>query len=211
MILVNHMRSDNQFHFRMIIEIFEKQIFIRSPRTAGNKSESIVSFELLHQRKVFRLLTYLQYPVETGISHHCYTENANLRQITFGSLVLYKQMVEIFQDIAIGTAIPFKKHLVAAENRRHTIYRNPALVKLIQIILPKLIFDKERHTRISDIKELPHIPGFIKRQVADNIRSPIMLAHLIARRRKESQQYLISRIFCPNHFYQRTPLLKFSQ
>lgn len=79
-------------------------------------------------------------------------------------------MIEIFQDIAISATVPFKEYLFATENRRHTIYRNTALVKLIQIILPKLIFDKERHARICNIQELLHIPRLIKRQIADNIR-----------------------------------------
>ena len=120
-------------------------------------------------------------------------------------------MIEIFQYIAISSTVPFKEYLFATEDRRYTIYRNTAFVKLIQIILPKLIFNKERHARICNIQELFHIPRFIKRQIADNIRPPVMLTHLVTGRREKCQQYLIVRILRTNHFYQRAPLFKLSQ
>ena len=195
------MRSNNQLHFRMAVEILQKQILIRSPRTARHKCKGIVSFKHFHQRKVFGLFANLQHTVETSISHHCHTTDTNLRQIAFGGLILHKQMIEIFQHIAISSSIPFKEYLSTTENGRYAIYWNTTFMKFIQIILPEFVLDEERHARVCNIQELLHIPRFIKRQIAYNVRSPVMLAHFVTGRREKSKQYLIIGIFFPNHFY----------
>ena len=93
-------------------------------------------------------------------------------------------MIEILQHIAISPTIPFKEYLIATENGRNTIHRDTTLMKLIQVILPKFVLDKECHARGCNIQELLHIPRFIKRQIADNVRSPVMLAHFVTGRRE---------------------------
>ena len=89
MILIYHMWSNDQFHFWMIIEIFNKQILIRLPGTTSYEGHGVILKEF-HQRQIFRLLTYLQHPVETRIADHCHTVDANLTQITFGTFILYE-------------------------------------------------------------------------------------------------------------------------
>lgn len=83
-----------------------------------------------------------------------------------------------------------KEDLIAAENRRHTIHRDTAFMQFVQIIFPKLVLDKECHTRVCDIQELLHISRFVKRQIADNIRSPVVLAHFITGRREKVSNIL---------------------
>ena len=64
-------------------------------------------------------------------------------------------------------------------------------MQLIQIVLPKLIFDEERHAGVHQIKELLHIARLVERQVTHNIRPPVVFAYFVARRRKECQQNTI--------------------
>ena len=84
-------------------------------------------------------------------------------------------------------------------------------MQLIQIVLPKLIFDEERHAGVHQIKELFHIARLVERQVTHNIRPPVVFAYFVARRRKECQQNTIIRIFGTNLLNQRTPLFKLAQ
>src|SRR5699024_8434769 len=167
--------------------------------------------EKLHQRQMFGLLTNLQHTVKTGIPHHRDTADTYLRQIAFGAFILHKQMVEVAQHMSVRTAIPLEEYLSAAENGRNAVHRNTALVQFVQIVLPELVLDEECHAGIHDIQELLHIAGLVERQVTDNVCPPIILADLIARRREESQQNTVIRIFGTNFLNQRPSLLELPQ
>ena len=78
----------------MIIEIFDKQIFIRLPGTTGNKSHRIILKEL-YQRQFFGFFTYLQNPVEACITNYRHAIDADLTQIAFRTFILHKQMIKI--------------------------------------------------------------------------------------------------------------------
>ena len=210
MIFIDNVRSNYQFHLRMLIEIFNKQVLIGLPGTSGDKSHRII-LEQLNQRQVLSLLPDLKHAVEPGVAHYRHPVDANLGQVTFGTFILHKQMVKVTQHVSVRTAIPFKEYLSATEDGRHTVNRNTALMQLIQIVLPKLIFDEERHAGVHQIKELLHIARLVERQVTHNIRPPVVFAYFVARRRKECQQNTIIRIFGTNLLNQRTPLFKLAQ
>ena len=84
-------------------------------------------------------------------------------------------------------------------------------MQLVQVVLPELILDEECHAGIHDVQELLHIALLVERQVADHVSPPVILTNLIARRRKERQQYTVVRILGTDLLYQRTSLLKFAQ
>ena len=130
--------------------------------------------------------------------------------------MLYDLAIVIY-DFIVHLAAPFsrkprkmmKGHWVVYELLRQQVEKGEQYIWFHAASLGE--FDKERHARICNIQELLHIPRLIKRQIADNIRPPVMLAHFITGRRKKCQQYLIVRIFLTNHFYQRTSLFKLPQ
>ena len=209
-VLVDDMRGDNQLHFRMLVEVLDKQVLVRLPGTSRHKGHGVV-LEQFHQRQFLRFLTDLQHTVETGITHHRHAVDAYLRQITLGALILHKQMVEIAQHMPISAAIPLEEHLPTAENGRDAIGRDAALVQLVQIVLPEFIFYEKRHAGIHNIQKLLHIARFVERQVADDISSPVVLTHLVAGRREESKQNAVIGVSGTDFLHQRTSLLKLPQ
>ena len=54
-------------------------------------------------------------------------------------------MCEAVEHTAILATIPLEEHLVLAEYARHTIYRHIAVLKYVQVVIPELVFYKERH------------------------------------------------------------------
>ncbi len=181
MVLVDDVRSYNQLHLRMLVEVFDKQILVRLPGASCHESHRVV-LEKLHQRQMFSFLTNLQHTVKTGIAHHRDTTDAYFRQIAFGAFILHKQVVEVTQHMSVGTAIPLEEYLSAAENGGNAVHRNTALVQFVQIVLPELVLDEECHTGIHDIQKLLHIAGLVERQITDDVCPPVILADLIARR-----------------------------
>ena len=210
MVFINYVRSNNQLHFRMPVKIFDKQILIGLPGASGNKSHCII-FKQLNQWQILGFIPNLKYTVETGITHYSHLIDADFRQITLGTFILHKYMVEVTQHVSVRSAVPFKENLPTTEDGRHAINRCATLVQLIQIVFPKLILDEECHAGIHQIEELLHIAWLVERQVANNIRPPVILTHFVTRRRKECQQNTIIGIFGTYLLYQRTPLLKLAQ
>ena len=90
-------------------------------------------------------------------------------------------MGETVQHPAILATIPFEEHLVWTEDARHRIDRHPTMFQDMQIIIPELILDEESHHRTDGTKEATGVGNRIQRQIADDIRSFVVLAHLIAR------------------------------
>ena len=68
MLFIYNVRSQNELQIRMVVEIRDYQVFIRSPTAAGDEGHILTS-ELLNQGQVFRLLANIQNTVETGVAH----------------------------------------------------------------------------------------------------------------------------------------------
>lgn len=68
MLFVYDVRSQNELQVRMVVEIRDYQVFIRSPTAAGDEGHILTS-ELLNQGQVFCLLANIQDTVETGVAH----------------------------------------------------------------------------------------------------------------------------------------------
>ena len=64
---------------------------------------------------------------------------------------------------------------------------------------------------MSKFYEPLHIPRSVKRQIAYDVGTFIILPYLVARRREKGLQYLILRMCTANLFYQGTTLFKFAQ
>ena len=89
-------------------------------------------------------------------------------------------MSKAVQHATILPAVPLKEHLVRTENARYTINRHIPVFQDMQIIIPELILDEERHHRTDGPKETTGVRNGIQRQIGDDIGTLIILTYLIA-------------------------------
>ena len=204
------MRSNNQFHVLVSIEIRDENIFIRCPGTSGHQSQ-VFSPEQFYHRQFFCLPADFQNPVETGIPHHGRVGYSYFFQKFHRFLILHKKMSKAFQDRPIFSSVPTEEQLLRTEDGRNTIYWYIPTVQFRQVVFPELVFYKESHTRTGQFHKPTGIGRRIQRQVTYHIGPLIILPHLVSRRREESLQNLIVRITFPDFFNQRPALFEFSQ
>ena len=108
-------------------------------------------------------------------------------------------------------AVPAEEHLVRTEDTRDTINGNVAVFQDVQVVVPELILDEERHHRMYGTQEATGIGDSVERQVADDVSTLVVLTNLVARRREERQQYLVLRMLTAQLLHQRTALFELTQ
>ena len=136
--------------------------------------------KLLHNRQLLGCLLDLQDTVEAGVAHHRHIGDADLRQQLLRYLVLHEEMGEAVEHTAILTAIPLEEHLIGTEDARHTIHGHPTVLEDMQVVVPELVLDEERHHRTDGTKETTGVGDGVERQVTDDIGPLVVLTHLIA-------------------------------
>ena len=67
------------------------------------------------------------------------------------------------------------------EDARYTIHRNMSVFQDMQIVIPELVLNEESHHRTDGTQETTGIGDRIQRQVADNVRTFVVLTYLITR------------------------------
>ena len=50
----------------------------------------------------------------------------------------------------------------------------------MEVVVPELVLDKERHLRTDETKEAPGIADSVEGKITDDIRTLIVLTHLVA-------------------------------
>ena len=78
-------------------------------------------------------------------------------------------------------------------------------------VVPELILYEERHLGLHQTEEACHIARGVHWQIAHNVGTLIVLAHLVARRTEEGEQYLVLGMLAAEAFHERASLLKLSQ
>ena len=188
MVLADDMGRNNEFPILMLIEILDKNLFIRRPTASGHKYLGRLFtflrpfYEVLHYRELLGGIPDLDNPVETRVTHHRYARNTDLRQQFLADLILHEEMREAVQHTSVLTTIPLEKDLIRTENARHTIDRHIPMFQDMEIIIPELILDKEGHHRTHQPEESDGIDGGVQRQITDNIRPFVVFPDLITRR-----------------------------
>ena len=105
----------------------------------------------------------------------------DLLQQRFADLVLHKEMRETVQYTTILPTVPLEEHLFRTEDARYTIHRNMSVFQDMQIVIPELVLNEESHHRTDGTQETTGIGDRIQRQVADNVRTFVVLTYLITR------------------------------
>ena len=89
-------------------------------------------------------------------------------------------MCEAFQYATVLMTVPTEEYLIIAENAANTIHRYTTVLEDMQVVVPELVLNKERHLRTNGAQEATRIRDSVQREVADNISSLVVLTHLIA-------------------------------
>ena len=165
----------------------------------------------LHDGQLLGSLLDLQHAVEAGVAHHLHVGDADVGEQMLTLLVLDKEAGEAFQHVGIVAAIPAEEDLVGAEDARHTVGRYAAVAEYVEIVIPELILDEERHHRSHRAQKAPCVADRVKREIANDVGSLIVFAHLIARRREEGEQDLVLGMLLADALHQRASLLELSK
>ena len=120
-------------------------------------------------------------------------------------------MGKAVEHTTILTSVPTEEDLVRTENAGHAIDGYAAVFQDMQVVIPELVLDEERHHGADITQEATGIGDGVQRQVADDVGAGIILAYLIARRREECQQDFVLRMILSQLFDQRTALFELSQ
>jgi hypothetical protein len=113
-------------------------------------------------------LLYLENTVETGISYHIYSRDADTFEQSLTLFVLYEETGKALQHSSIVSAVPFEEHLILAEDTAHAISRNVAMLQDMKEIRPELILDEESHHRTYQSKETDGVQPSIHRHIFDH-------------------------------------------
>ena len=210
-LLANDVWCDDELPLRMLVEIADENIFVRRPATACDKDFGRVTNEGLYDRQLLRLLLYLKHTVEARIASNSNAADANLSQQLAALLVLHEEVGEAVEHTAVLASVPAEEDLIRTEDTRHTVDRHVAVLEDVEVVIPELVLDEERHHRTYRTEEADGIDGRVKGQIADDVGTLIVLAHLIARRREERQQNLVVRMLATQLFHEWTALLELTQ
>ena len=81
----------------------------------------------------------------------------------------------------------------------------------MEVVVPKLILHEKGHDRAYRAKEAARVADGVDREVGDDVRPLVVLAHLVARRREEGEQDLVVGKLAAYGLHQRTALLKLAE
>ena len=137
----------------MSIKVLNEDFLIGRPRRTSHKHLWSILHKRLYHRQLLGSILNLQHTIETGIAHYGCVCNTYLGKQFLADFVLHKEVCEAVEHTAILTTIPLEEHLVLAEYARHTINRNVTMLQYVQIVVPELVFDKERHNRADCAQE----------------------------------------------------------
>ena len=179
MILADNVWGDDQFPVAMLIEVLDEYVFIGLPAATGN--EYFLSLgELFNDRQLFSLLLDLEHTVETGVASDGHVVETYLIEELLALLVLYVEMGEAFQYLAVLTTVPAEEYLSVAENAGYAIYGYVTMLQDMQVVVPEFVLDEESHFRTYGTQEAACVGDGVEWQVADNVGSLVILAHLVA-------------------------------
>ena len=136
--------------------------------------------ELLHDGQLLRGLLDLEHTVETRITHHGDILDTDLQKQLFREFVLYEEMREAVQNATILSTIPLEEHLILTEDARHAIHRHIPVLQDMQVVIPELVFDEISLHGSDQSQEADGVDGCVQRQIADDIRTLVVLPHLVA-------------------------------
>ena len=153
----------------------------------------------------------MKHAVKTGVAHNLHLVDAYRGEQQATLLDLNEEAAEAAQHAAILPSVGTEEDLTRAEDAAHAIGRHPAMVQDMEVVVPKLILHEKGHDRAYRAKEATRVADGVDREVGDDVRPLVVLAHLVARRREEGEQDLVDGKLAAYGLHQRTALLKLAE
>lgn len=148
----------------------------------------------LDNRQSLRCLLDLQHTVEAGVTDNRDIMDTYLGKQVLADLVLHIEMGEALQHMRILPSVPLEEYLVGTEDAADTIDGHATVLEDMQVVIPELVFDEERHHRMDGPQETAGVGDGVQGKVADDIRSLIILTDLITGGREEREEDLVLRV-----------------
>ena len=206
------LRNDVRGYYILQYDVFRQacdDVFVLFPTASCQKDFFSRRAEFLNLRKSFGILRNLCHSVESGISADTYVFVACRLEKFRCLFVLNEEVFKHFQSADEPLSVRLKKVLVGTKDKRNLKY--PPTFQGFEIIIPKLVFHKERKTRIGVRHEFAGIAFRIVRQVNDPFCKGIVLTYLVAGGRIKRKKNFMVRITGFQCLDQRSPLLEFSK
>jgi len=118
--------------------------------------------------------------VEAGVADDGDVGDADLRQQLAALVVLHVEMGEAPEHVGILTTVPAEEDLVGSEDAGDAIDGDAAMAQDVQVVVPELVLDEERHDGSDGAQEAACVADGVEWQVADDVGTGIVLAHLVA-------------------------------
>ena len=189
-VLANDVRGNDDLPVGMVVEPGDKDFLVGLPAATSDKHFGTLATrrslltshlqELLYQRQLSGSILNLQHTVEAGVTHNGHIVNANGGQQLLADVVLHIEPGEALQHMGVLTTIPAEEHLSGTEDAADAIDGNAPMLQDMQVVVPKLILDEERHHGTDGAQEATGIGDGVKGQVADDVGSLVVLAYLVA-------------------------------
>ena len=120
-------------------------------------------------------------------------------------------MTEMTEHRAQHTSVGLEECLMFAENARNEISGDLPTVQFLKDVAPELVLHKEGDGRLGDVEESAAFRRRVVRQVADDVGTLVVLAHLVARRTEEGLQDAILRVLLAQSLDEGTTLLELAE
>ena len=211
MVFTNDVWSDDELPVRIVLEhIWDENLLIRQP-TASCHEAILAIEESGNDRKFLALLLDGEHAVEASVATDSDIMDANLGEQFARALILHEESCEAFQHFAVLSAVPAEENLVGTEDGADAIDRNIAVAQDMEVVIPELILDEERHFRSYGAQESACIVWSVERKIADDVSPLVILSHLIARWREEREEDFEFRTFLSESLDNGASLFKFTQ
>ena len=215
MVLAYHVGRDDEFPLSMLVEIGNENLLVGLPGRASHKDGrldiGIATHKGVDNGQTTGCLLNLEHAVEAGVAHHVDIGDADRGKQALRLLVLHEEAGEAGEHTAVAPSVPLEEDLLGAEDARHAVGGYAAVLEHMQEVVPELVLDEECHHGAHDAQELARIAYGVDGQIADDVGSLVVLAHLIARGREEGKQYLVLGVLAAHLFHQRAALFELAQ
>ena len=96
------------------------------------------------------------------------------------SLVLHEEVREAVEHLCIASAIPLEEDLLRAEDARDAVGRDIAVFQDMKVVVPELVFYEQGADGMNCPEKAPCVARCVKRQIAYDVRTLVVLAHFVA-------------------------------
>ena len=210
MVFTDYVGRNDELPITMFVDDLYEDFFVGRPTGACHK-HVVLLFECLNYWQLLCLLLYSKYTVEACIAHHIYIVYPDAAEQSFALFVLYEEMSDATQNVRVFFAIPAEENLTGTENATNAIYRHTSMLKDMQIVVPELIFDEERHNGSHKAQKAQRVGNGVDGKIGDDVGTLIVFSHLITRRREEGEQNFIFRMITAYALDEWSPLFKLTK